>query len=49
MSHDQIGRTTRRGFLGTATAATALTLGTFHWVPKRKRHQSSPMKSEWHN
>jgi hypothetical protein len=28
MSCDQIGRTTRRGFLGTATAATALTLGT---------------------
>jgi hypothetical protein len=27
MSHDQIGKTTRRGFLGTATAATALTLG----------------------
>jgi len=28
MSHDQSGSTTRRGFLGTATAATALTLGT---------------------
>ena len=28
MSHDQIGKTTRRDFLGTATAATALTLGT---------------------
>jgi hypothetical protein len=27
MSHDQTGKTTRRGFLGTATAATALTLG----------------------
>ena len=27
MSHDQIGKTTRRDFLGTATAATALTLG----------------------
>ncbi len=27
MSHDQIGNTTRRDFLGTATAATALTLG----------------------
>jgi hypothetical protein len=26
MSHDQVGNTTRRGFLGTATAATALTL-----------------------
>ena len=29
MSHDQIGKTTRRDFLGTATAATALTLGSF--------------------
>jgi len=28
MSHDQSGSTTRRGFLGTTTAATALTLGT---------------------
>jgi hypothetical protein len=28
MSHDQIGKTTRRDFLGTATAATALTLAT---------------------
>src|SRR5436190_2714564 len=27
MSHDQTGKTTRRDFLGTATAATALTLG----------------------
>lgn len=27
MSHDQIGKTTRRDFLGTATAVTALTLG----------------------
>jgi hypothetical protein len=27
MSHDQSGKTTRRDFLGTATAATALTLG----------------------
>jgi hypothetical protein len=27
MSKDQIGKTTRRGFLGTATAATAMTLG----------------------
>src|SRR3954447_24975202 len=27
MSHDQIGKATRRDFLGTATAATALTLG----------------------
>jgi hypothetical protein len=27
MSHDQFGKATRRGFLGTATAATALTLG----------------------
>src|SRR4051794_9455136 len=26
MSHDQIGKTTRRDFLGTATVATALTL-----------------------
>lgn len=27
MAHDQIGKSTRRDFLGTATAATALTLG----------------------
>src|SRR4051794_28265243 len=27
MSHDQFGKTTRRDFLGTATAATALTFG----------------------
>src|SRR3954451_17169377 len=27
MSHDQIGNTTRRGFLGTATAVTAVTIG----------------------
>jgi hypothetical protein len=27
MSYDQLGNTSRRGFLGTATAATALTLG----------------------
>ena len=29
MSDDQIGKTTRRDFLGTATVATAMTLGSF--------------------
>jgi hypothetical protein len=42
MSQDQIGRTTRRDFLGTATAATALTLGTSSGAEA----QSAPDKSD---
>ena len=42
MSHDQIGKTTRRDFLGTATAATALTLGT---SPSAKA-ETAPIKSD---
>ncbi len=42
MSQDQIGNTTRRGFLGTATAATALTLGTSPGAEA----QTAPVKSD---
>ena len=42
MSHDQIGNTTRRDFLGTATAATALTLGTSPGAEA----QTAPIKSD---
>jgi hypothetical protein len=42
MSHDQIGKATRRDFLGTATAATALTLG----APPGAEAQTGPIKSE---
>ena len=42
MSHDQIGKTTRRDFLGTATAATALTLGT----SPAAEAQTVPVKSD---
>jgi hypothetical protein len=42
MSHDQIGKTTRRGFLGTATAATALTLG----ASSGAEAQTTPGKAE---
>ena len=42
MSHDQIGKTTRRDFLGTATAATALTLG----ASQGAEAQTAPIKSE---
>jgi hypothetical protein len=42
MSHDQFGKTTRRDFLGTATAATALTLGT---APGAEA-QTAPIKSD---
>ena len=42
MSHDQIGKTTRRDFLGTATAATALTLGTSPGAEA----QTAPIKSD---
>src|SRR5215207_6316105 len=42
MSHDRIGKTTRRHFLGTATAATALTLGASPGVEA----QIVPIKSE---
>ena len=42
MSHDQIGKTTRRDFLGTATAATALTLG----ASPRAEAQTAPIKSD---
>jgi hypothetical protein len=42
MSQDQIGTTTRRGFLGTATAATALTLG----ASPGAEAQSAPSKSD---
>src|SRR5437763_4414926 len=42
MSHDQIGNTTRRDFLGTATAATALTLG----ASPDAEAQTAPVKSD---
>ena len=42
MSNDQIGNTTRRGFLGTATAATALTLA----APPGAEAQTAPIKSD---
>ena len=42
MSHDQIGKTTRRDFLGTATAATALTLG----ASPGAGEQTAPFKSD---
>src|SRR5213076_375227 len=42
MSHDQIGKTTRRDFLGTATAATALTLG----ASPGAEAQTVPIKSD---
>ena len=42
MSHDQIGKTSRRDFLGTATAATALTLG----ASPDDEAQTAPVKSE---
>jgi hypothetical protein len=42
MSHDQIGKTTRRDFLGTATAATALTLG----ASPGAEAQIAPIKSD---
>ena len=42
MSDDQIGKTTRRDFLGTATVATALTLGTSPGVEA----QTAPIKSD---
>jgi hypothetical protein len=42
MSHDQIGKTTRRDFLGTATAATALTFG----ASPSAEAQAAPIKSD---
>src|SRR5262249_49626857 len=42
MSHDQFGKATRRDFLGTATAATALTLG----ASSAAETQSAPIKSD---
>ena len=42
MSHDQFGKTTRRDFLGTATAATALTLG----ASPGSEAQAPPIKSD---
>jgi hypothetical protein len=42
MSHDQIGKTSRRDFLGTATAATALTLG----ASPDAEAQTAPVKSD---
>jgi hypothetical protein len=42
MSHDQNGKTTRRDFLGTATVATALTLGTSPGAEA----QTTPIKSD---
>jgi hypothetical protein len=42
MSHDQFGKTSRRDFLGTATAATALTLGASPGVEA----QTAPVKSD---
>ena len=42
MSHDQFGKTTRRDFLGTATAATALTLG----ASQGSEAQAPPIKSD---
>ena len=42
MSHDQFGKTTRRDFLGTAAAATALTLG----ASSGAEAQTAPIKSD---
>src|SRR5438093_1700125 len=42
MSHDRTGKTTRRDFLGTATAATALTLG----ASPGAEAQTAPIKSD---
>src|SRR5262249_13995471 len=42
MSHDQFGKTTRRDFLGTATVATALTLG----ASPDAEAQAAPIKSD---
>src|SRR6476661_194767 len=42
MSNEPLGNTTRRGFLGTATAATALTLGTSPGAEA----QTAPIKSD---
>jgi hypothetical protein len=42
MSHDQFGKATRRDFLGTATAATALTLG----ASPGAEAQTAPIKSD---
>src|SRR5262245_53777855 len=42
MSHDQFGNTTRRGFLGPATAATAVTLG----ASPGAEAQTAPIKSD---
>jgi hypothetical protein len=42
MSHEKTGKTTRRDFLGTATAATALTLGTSPGAEA----QTVPIKSD---
>jgi hypothetical protein len=42
MSHDQFGKTSRRDFLGTATAATALTLG----ASPGAEAQTAPIKSD---
>ena len=42
MTHEQIGKTTRRDFLGTATAATALTLG----ASQGSEAQAPPIKSD---
>jgi len=42
MSHDPIGKTTRRDFLGTATAATALTLG----ISPNAEAQAAPIKAD---
>src|SRR3954470_18345758 len=42
MSPDQIGKATRRDFLGTATAATALTLG----ASSGAEAQTAPIKSD---
>src|SRR4051812_43601298 len=42
MSHNQFGKATRRDFLGTATAATALTLG----ASPATEAQTAPMKGD---
>jgi hypothetical protein len=42
MTHDKSGKTTRRDFLGTATAATALTLG----ASQGPEAQAAPIKSD---
>jgi len=42
MTHEQTGKTTRRDFLGTATAATALTLG----ASPGAEAQTAPIKSD---